>query len=148
MNRIITFGAHNETVCQSRCPVGKQSAIYISGKAGISDRITYFKLMGMFASYLCADVIVSPPCKILPAYHNHGDSPDCSSEWQDYVLLYQKHQCFRDVITTVEPIGIETKKYKVFGGLWKSYSNLSHVTRDFESILMSHSVNKSFIFKW
>lgn len=68
--------------CQKR-----DSFIYLWGQdlAGLLDRMTLLHYLGSLAKFLCATLMLPPPCEFLHSMHNHGKTLDCRGPtWSRY----------------------------------------------------------------
>lgn len=74
---------------EQRCPrcQKRDSFIYLWGQdqAGLLDRMTILEVLGGLAKFLCATLLLPPPCALLHSMHNQGKLLDCSGPtWSRY----------------------------------------------------------------
>jgi len=55
-----------------------------NGRAGLNDRSTILKKLGQIAGYLCANIWVEPPSKLLDHKHNGGKHISADLTWNDF----------------------------------------------------------------
>ena len=72
--------------CRPNCK-NRKNIIYLNnqGTAGLSDRISILYHVNNLASYLCANIIVDKPCKLLDVKeHGKGVPVSCDLNWSDF----------------------------------------------------------------
>ena len=77
------------STCQRKCSHNRNKIYYFDGGAGLSDRAFVFRKLAALAGYLCAELVLPPPRKLLNKHHNNGKLVEKSVKWQDlYNLTY------------------------------------------------------------
>jgi hypothetical protein len=146
---MLAFSAIAKSICENVCPFGRSSVILMPGARGISDRIHAFYVMATFANYLCATVVVPPPCEALDPIHNHGVNVSCSLRWSDYVLFRNKCSINGPALVTTrqnfDQISFD-KRYVYSGKIGTEMNN--KVIQDFRSILEMRRRDPSQTFFW
>ena len=80
--------AYGDRQCWTGCPANNNDRSIIEivdqGSAGMSDRVWIMSKLGNIARYLCARIVVPPPCQWLDARHNNFLPVDCDQGWDFY----------------------------------------------------------------
>lgn len=72
-------------VCSGR-PI-KNKIYWAYGQAGLDDRKTIIHNLAQIAGFLCAEVVLPPPSRLLSPFHNNGMLIDDQLEWSDFSNL-------------------------------------------------------------
>jgi hypothetical protein len=69
--------------CQRKCSNHRNKMYYVDPGAGLGDRTTIFHDLAALAGYLCAELVLPPPSRLLNSDHNNGEYVKKSVIWQD-----------------------------------------------------------------
>jgi hypothetical protein len=69
--------------CQRKCSHHRNKMYYVDPGAGLLDRTSIFHDMAALAGYLCAELVLPPPSRLLNLGHNNGEGVKKSVIWQD-----------------------------------------------------------------
>eukprot|EP00979_Chaetoceros_neogracilis_P014103 scaffold4441_cov157-Chaetoceros_neogracile.AAC.1 len=69
--------------CQRKCSHHRNKMYYVDHGAGLGDRTTIIHDMAALAGYLCAELVLPPPSRLLNSGHNNGEYVKKSVIWQD-----------------------------------------------------------------
>lgn len=106
--------------CWRKCPQGRINRLSYSGDTGgLGDRAYVIGELAELAGYLCAQLIMPKPARILHPLHNNWQILDPYLEWADFFNLTFADDNTPVIISGVFTVPEEYERIVSHGGTWK-----------------------------